>query len=583
MKPSTYRAIRHELWVFRLPLLTLISAGFLAMPLALGMPLPLQIIVDNVLGNQPVSRFLGSFLPASWVADKNALFGLALGILLLFSILNYAQGQALWLLSEITGERMVLRLRSQMFEHVQRLSLAYHDEFGLSDATYRIQYDAPALYQLVVWGVVPLLSAVVVFLGMLVVIGRISWPLLLVALAVAPVVVFLTWLGSHRLGPRWEHVKKLETSALAVVQEVLGAIRVVNAFGQERRELDRFVRESRSGVNARIGVVSREVVLAVLVGVTFAIGTALVLVIGVGEVRAGTLTLGSLLLVMSYLGQLYGPLQTVGRHVVSQQGSLVSLRRAFELLDQPTAVVEAAHPVPLNRAAGGVGFDAVGFLYPNGHRALSGVTFEVAAGSRVAITGHTGSGKTTLMSLLTRLYDPQHGRITLDGIDIRDFSLSDYRKQFAIVLQEPVLFATSIADNIAYGRPEATHDEIVAAATAANAHDFISELEDGYSTEVGSRGATLSGGERQRIALARAFLKNAPILIMDEPTSSVDIFTEAVIIDAMKRLMSGRTTFLITHRLAVAQDCDVSLVLSSGMLVDDFAGDSAPERQPSVV
>jgi ATP-binding cassette subfamily B protein len=566
MKVSISKALREQVSAFRFSLLSVLLVGLLAMPIALALPLPLKIVIDNVLGSQPVPDFLRTLLPDQWVDDKNSLFVVSLVLMLVVSIVNYVQGQGLWLLSEVTGERMVLRLRSQMFEHVQRLSLAYHDSEGLAEATYRIQYDAPALYQLVVWGVVPLLSAVVVFVGMLIVIGRISTELLFVALAVAPVVVLLTWLGSRHLSWRWEHVKRLETSALSVVQEVLGAIRVVNAFGQEERELVRFVHHSRTGARAKIGVISREVALAVLIGVTFAVGTVMVLVLGVGQVRAGALTLGSLLLVMSYLGQLYGPLQTVGRHVVSQQGSLVSLRRALELLSEPPAVVEREHAVHVDRAKGHVQFENVGFSYPNGHVALSDVSFDVPAGTRVAITGRTGSGKTTLMSLLTRHYDPQKGRILLDGTDIRDLKVSDLRKQFAIVLQEPVLFSTTIEANISYARPDATLEDITAAAKAANAHDFISELPNGYATEVGGRGAKLSGGERQRIALARAFLKDAPILVMDEPTSSVDAFTEGVIIDAMRRLMEGRTTFLITHRLAATESCELHLVVKDGIV-----------------
>lgn len=575
--------LRREAWAFKARLLVVVGVGLLSMPLAIALPVPMKIVVDNVLGSQPAPGFLSAVLPAEWVSDQNGLFVVALVMMLLLTILNYAQGQGLWLLSELVGEKMVLGLRSRMFEHVQRLSLAYHDEAGLSDATYRIQYDAPALFNMVVWGLVPLLSAVVLFIGVLSVIAAISWQLLLVALGVAPIVVFLTWYGSRRLTARWEDVKNLETSALNVVQEVLGAIRVVNAFGQEKRELDRFVSHSRSGVRARLGVVSREVTVSVLIGVTFSIGTLLVLVIGVNQVRSGVLTLGSMLLVVSYLGQLYGPLQLVGRHVVSQQGSIVSIRRAFELLEHEPAVIETKAPIPLGRAEGRVAFVDVGFIYPNGHRALDGICFDLPAGSRVAITGHTGSGKSTLMSLLTRLYDPQHGRIVLDGNDIRDYSLADLRRQFAIVLQEPVLFSTSIAANIAYARPDATMEDIIAAASAANAHEFISELPNGYSTEVGGRGAKLSGGERQRIALARAFLKDAPILVMDEPTSSVDVLTEAIIIDAMQRLMHGRTTFIITHRLAATKDCDVQLVVDNGRLVNEAHQEPVNERLPSLV
>jgi ATP-binding cassette subfamily B protein len=478
---------------------------------------------------------------------------------------------------------MVLRLRSEMFEHVQRLSLAYHDKDGLTDATYRIQYDAPSIHHLIVWGIVPLLSAVATFVGMLYVILRVSVPLALIAVGISPIVVFLTYAGSHQLAPRWQRVKELEVSALGVVQEVLGAIRVVSAFSQERRELDRFVQNSASGVNERLGVMSKESTITVLIGLTFGVGTMLVLFLGVREVQASALTLGSLLLVMSYLGQLYGPLQTVGKQIVSQQGAVVSVKRAFELLEQQPAVVQRKDAREVGRVAGAVSFRNVGFSYPDGHRVLDGAMLDVPAGTRVAITGPTGSGKTTLMSLLTRFYDPQEGEILVDGVDLRDYRLEDLRRQFAIVLQEPVLFSTTIAANISYAQPDATFEQIVAAATAANAHDFITRLPQGYETSVGGRGAKLSGGERQRIALARAFLKDAPILIMDEPTSSVDFATEAAILGAMKTLMEGRTAFLITHRVSAIASCNTHVIMRDGRLTPAEIGNVLQDSRSIMV
>jgi ATP-binding cassette subfamily B protein len=561
---TLFSILRRELWAFRRRLLAILILGLLAMPIALAVPLPLKIIVDNVLGHQPLSGVLAALLPDAVTGTRTGVLVFALFLLLAVTVLGLFQSQSLWLLSESTGEKMVLRLRSQMFEHVQRLSLAYHDKDGLTDATYRIQYDAPAIHQLIVWGVVPLVSAIATFFGMLYVIIRASVPLSMVALGISPIVIFLTLTGSRRLGPQWERVKQLEISALGVVQEVLGAIRVVSAFSQERRELDRFVSSSARGVHERLGVMSRESTIAVLIGLTFGIGTMLVLFLGVREVDGGTLTLGSLLLVISYLGQLYGPLQMVGKQIVAQQGTLVSVRRAFELLGQEPAVVQRKDAREIDRVAGAVSFRNVGFSYPDGHRVLDHAAFDIPAGTRVAITGPTGSGKTTLMSLLTRFYDPQEGEILIDGVDLRDYRLADLRRQFAIVLQEPVLFSTSIAANIAYAQPDATFEQIVAAARAANAHDFISRLPQGYETSVGGRGAKLSGGERQRIALARAFLKNAPILIMDEPTSSVDTVTEAAILAAMETLMEGRTAFLITHRLYAIARCDMHIVVREG-------------------
>jgi ATP-binding cassette subfamily B protein len=304
-----------------------------------------------------------------------------------------------------------------------------------------------------------------------------------------------------------------------------------------------------------------------LIALTFAAGMAAVLYLGVRHVQAGDLTLGELLLVVTYLVQVYAPLETISKKVGDLQASLVSAERAFAVLDEAPEVAERPGARPLGRAAGSVAFDGVSFAYTPGRPVLDGISFAVPSGARVGVAGTTGAGKTTLVSLLTRLYDPSAGRITLDGTDLRDFRLADLRDQFAVVLQEPVLFAASIAENIAYARPDATADEIVAAAKAANVHDFVTRLPHGYDTQVGERGAQLSGGERQRVSLARAFLKGAPLLILDEPTSSVDTATEAAILEALDRLMRGRTTFIIAHRLGTLEGCDVRLRLERGRLV----------------
>jgi ATP-binding cassette subfamily B protein len=284
-------------------------------------------------------------------------------------------------------------------------------------------------------------------------------------------------------------------------------------------------------------------------------------------VLSGALTLGDLLLVMGYLAQLYGPLNTLSNSKATLQSSLASAERAFSILDEAPDVVERPGAQPLTRASGAVAFRDVSFAYRENHPVLHDVSFEVDPGTRVGISGETGAGKTTLMSLLTRFYDPTTGEILLDGIDLRDYKLTDLRNQFAIVLQEPVLFSTSIAENIGYARPSASEGEVVEAAKAANAHEFIVDLPRGYGTEVGERGMSLSGGERQRIALARAFLRDAPILILDEPTSSVDTRTEAAIMEAMERLMHGRTTFMIAHRVSTLASCDARLELADGRVV----------------
>jgi ATP-binding cassette subfamily B protein len=290
------------------------------------------------------------------------------------------------------------------------------------------------------------------------------------------------------------------------------------------------------------------------------------------------MTLGSLLLVMAYLGQLYGPLKTIGQKAGGLQGYLASAERIFSVLDRITDVPERPNARPLARAGGAVAFRHVSFGYDGGHAVLHDVSFDIPAGTRLGIAGRTGTGKTTIVSLLSRFYDPWSGQILLDGTDLRDYKLADLRNQFAIVLQDPVLFSTTIAENIAYARPDASEEEIVWAATLANAHDFIVNLPEGYQSRVGERGMRLSGGERQRISLARAFLKDAPILVLDEPTSSVDLKTESAIIEAIERLMHGRTVLMIAHRTSTLESCDLRLELENGRVVSHVKAAPAAAR-----
>ncbi|MGD1982363.1 MAG: ABC transporter ATP-binding protein [Chromatiaceae bacterium] len=539
----------------------------LAAPLALLVPVPLMVAVDSVISDEPLPAFLAWALPADIVGSAGPMLAIVASLVVGIALLTQLRNMATWLLQTYTGERLALNFRSRLLRHAQRLSLAYHDSKGTADAIYRVQYDAPAIQWVVVYGITPFITAGLTLIGMVAVTASIDWQLALVALAVSPVIIFLTQHFRGRLRSQWRDVKKLETSALSIVHEVLSALRVVKVFGQEEREHNRFVRCSDEGLWARLRVVVSDSAFGLLVGMTIAAGTATVLYLGVNNVRAEVLTLGQLLLVMSYLAQLYQPLQAIGQQVTKLQNGLTGAERAFALLDELPDVVDRPDGRELARARGDIAFERVAFSYDGEHRVIDDVSFAIPAGSRVGIIGRTGAGKTTLINLILRLYDPTHGSIALDGVDIRDYRLAALRDQFAMVLQEPVLLSTSIAENIAYGRPEADRDAIVAAAQAANADEFIRTLPDGYETQVGERGMRLSGGQRQRIAIARAFLKDAPILILDEPTSSVDTKTESVIIDAMDRLMENRTTLMIAHRLSTLRDCDMLLELDGGRLV----------------
>ena len=551
----------HILLVFVLQLLST--------PLALLGPLPLKIAVDTVLGSRPLPGWLQTVIPEGLTGSAVAMLSLAAAILVLTAVLGSLLDLVTELLRTYSGERLAQDFRSHLFRHVQRLSLSYHDAAGTSDSTYRIQYDAPAIQRVVVDGLIPLLGSATTVVAMIWVTMRINAGLAIVALSISPVLFGLSrWFGP-RLRSSWKEIKKLDSLAMGVVHEVLAAVRVVKAFGREDRELGRFVDQSTRRVRREMEVSALQGVFDLLVGLVMAVGSAAALIIGVQLVRAGELTLGSLLLVLSYLQQIYKPLRALSKKTVALESSLASAERAFALLDQVPDVAERRDPIRLSRSKGSVLFLDVSFAYDADHIVLHRVSFAAPPGTRVGIRGTTGAGKSTLMGLLMRFYDPTDGMIMLDEVDLRDYSLDDLRRQFAIVLQEPVLFSTSISENIAYGRPEATREEIVEAARLANAHDFISALPEGYDTPVGERGMRLSGGERQRISLARAFLKDAPLLILDEPTSSVDVKTEGVIIDAMNRLMQGRTTFIISHRLDALAGCDMQVELEKGWTVFD--------------
>jgi ATP-binding cassette, subfamily B, bacterial len=579
---TLFRRVLRQTRPYRWHIAGLLGLGVLASPIAVLNPVPLKIVVDSVLGSRPLPPVLQVLLPSTPAPSPAAVLAIAIGLLLGVTALGQLQGLATTLVRTYIGERLVLDFRSQLVQQVQRLSLSYHDSRGTADSVYRIQYDASALQNILVDGAIPFVSAAVTLVTMWIVTARLDRSLALVALAVSPPLFFLSRAYRPRMRRQSRHVKKLESSALAVVQETLGALRVVKAFGQEARETGRFVHRSQEGVTARIRLALLEGGYGVLIGLVTALGMAAVLLIGVGHVRSGVLTLGQLLLVLGYLGQLYDPLKTMSRKATGLQGYLASAERAFALLDERPEVPERPHARPIARATGAVAFEGVSFAYGSDRPVLSDVSFTIEPGTRLGVVGATGAGKTTLISLLTRFYDPTAGRILLDGVDLRDYKLADLRRQFAVVLQETVLFSASIAENIAYAAPGASREQIVAAAHAANAHEFIVRLPRGYDTQVGERGAQLSGGQRQRIALARAFLKDSPILILDEPTSAVDAETEAKILGAMRHLMRGRTVLVISHRPSTLERCAGVLVLESGRVVTDTIGAVTREPPPVV-
>ncbi len=543
----------------------IVLLSVIGIPLSLLVPLPLKITVDSVIGRDALPHWLALMLPA-W-AQKSAAGNLAVaaGLLLAIAVLMSLQSLASWLLQTYTGELLVHDFRGRLLWHVQRLTLAFHDRRGTTDTAYRIQYDAPAIQNILIQGIVPMFCAALTFIAMLFVTAKINWQLAAIALVLSPVLFLFAQNSSRKVRDGYDEVKELDTSAMRVLNEALMAVRAVKAFGQERYQDDLFRRKSRQRMSEQLRLASIQASFHVLIGMTIALGTAAALVVGVSHVRRGAMTVGELLLVMAYMSQLYEPLRMFSTKIPELQGAIVSAQRAFALFEEVPELGDTGPSVPARRVKGSVAFDDVCFQYTgSSRRVLHQVSLSFEPGARVGIVGPSGSGKSTLVNLLTRFYDPSAGRILLDGVDLRNYRLAELRQQFSIVLQEPVLFSTSVAGNIAYAKPDASRAEIVEAAKAANAHDFIMQLPEQYDTAIGDSGLRLSGGERQRIAIARAFLKDAPLLILDEPTSAVDIRTEAAIIDALKKLMQGRTTFMIAHRLSTLDDCDQIVVLKEG-------------------
>jgi ATP-binding cassette, subfamily B, bacterial len=551
-----------DLRPYRWQVLVLVVLSLVAVPITLVTPLPIKLLVDNVLSSQPLPGYLTIF--AGSQASKSLVLATAIGILLGATLLSYLQNLVNVWYSNKVGNRMTLDVRARLFRQMQRLSVTYHDTMGAADSAYRTLNDAPMLRSFGIDSVIPLATSILTLGAMIFVMAYLDWELALIALVVSPPMFLVTFIFRPRIRAGWRRYRASESAAMATAQESLGASRLVKAYGQEDRKSEQLVSQYSDSLSAQLSVQMNGAVYSLLIGVVTAAGLAGVLYVGIGHVQIGILSLGSLLVVNYYVTQLYTPLRNVGQSILDIQMSLTGIERYNSVLDEKPDVPEAPNALPLVRAKGKIAFQNVSFEYTKERPVLHDVSFELPSGSRLGVVGPTGSGKTTLSSLLLRLFDPSEGEITLDRIDLKGYKVADLRNQFAVVHQETVLFSTTVAENIRFARPNATMEEVVSAAKAAKAHDFISDLPEGYNTLVGERGMKLSGGERQRISLARAFLKNAPILVLDEPTSSLDVQTEGAILETIRELMKDKTTLMIAHRPSTLRDCNMILVLEEG-------------------
>lgn len=546
---------------------------------ALAVPWPMALLVDSVLTDQPLPDHIDRFLPD----NRTALIYVAviggLVVTLLTGVLTVLSNYVLTKLDQ----RMVLDFRSDLFGHVQRLSMDFHDNRRTGEFMANVNTRAASLGQIVV-ALPPLIQSALTLVGMFAITYRLNSQLALISLIVVPFLYYSTGLYAARVTPHVRSVRALEGRSLNIVHEAIQMIRVIVAFGRENHEHDRFRTQGKAAVDGRVKLTVRQTVFSLGVSLVTAIGTALVLGVGAFAVVSGSLSVGGLLIVMSYVAAMYKPLETISSTVTGIQEKMVALEGAFELLDTPPAVIDPPDGIEIPRVTGHIVFDNVSFSYPTRAGTLRNLSFEIKPGQTVGVVGHTGAGKTTLLSLMPRFADLESGRILLDGHDIADYKIANLRSQFSLVLQEPLLFTGTIKDNIRYGRLDADNGEITAAARSAHAHAFISALPKAYQTKLGERGTQISGGERQRISVARAFLKDAPILLLDEPTSSIDSRTEREILNALRNLMEGRTTFMVAHRLSTIRDADLILVVDGGVIVqfgshDELIGVSGHYRE----
>jgi ABC-type multidrug transport system fused ATPase/permease subunit len=530
----------------------------------LAEPWPLAVILNNVLHEtEPTGIVRDIFGPdptiwvvlVSMVSARFLLIVLGNGV----TVLNHYLGAK-------TEQNMVLDLRSDLFAHAQRLSFTFHDRRQTGALMSQINLQASAVGTIVMV-IPPIAEALLTLIGMLVISVLIDWQIALVALVILPFLFFSFSLYGRRIVPRLQRVQKLEWDSLSIVNEAMTMLRVIVSFGREDHEYTRFREQGQTAVDERVKLTVSQSLYTLGVQTASALGISIVMGLGAWHVIQGKISIGELIVLITYITSVYQPLEQISTTVGTIHEQLVQFHSSLKLLDTEPVVAEKPDAVEIERARARVTARQVSFAYPGRRRTLEDISFDALPGERVAVVGKTGAGKSTLMSLLVRFYDPGRGRIEIDGVDLRDLKLHSLREQISLVLQEPLLFSGTIRENIAYGRLGASEEEIEAATRAANADDFIRNLPDGYLTVLGERGAQLSGGERQRLCVARAFLKDAPILILDEPTSSIDSKTEAVVLDSLDTLMEGRTSFVIAHRLSTVRHADQILVVDHGRIV----------------
>jgi ATP-binding cassette subfamily B protein len=533
-------------------------------------PWPIKIVFDDVLKTKTTHQlgWLNQLILSTVGDDRLAILKFAACAALVIAVFDAIFSYTEKYLTTSVGQWVMHDLRRALYSHVQRLSLNYHDHKQTGDLISRVTSDIDAVQSFLASGLLSGLINILTLVGMVGVMLYLNWQFTLIALSIAPVLFVLIYTYTRRIKKAAREVRKKEGEIVSVIQEVFTSIRVVKAFGREEYEQQRLEEESLESVELALRARSLKAKLSPLVEIIVAVGTSMVLWFGARMVLDSTLSAGSLLLFIFYLGKMYKPMQELSKMTDAYSKAMVGYDRIREVLETDGEVKDIPGARSARAFRGRIDFDNVNLSYEPGSPVLRGVSFRVEPGQVAALVGPTGAGKTSIASLIPRFYDPDSGQVRIDGQDVRRYTRKSLRQQISFVLQETVLFRAPVWKNIAYGKPDATRAEILHAAQIANAHEFIENMAEGYDTMIGERGVTLSGGQRQRIAIARAVIRNTPILILDEPSSGLDAESERLVFEALDHLMEGKTSIVIAHRLSTIRRADIILVVKDGRIVE---------------
>ena len=536
-------------------------------------PWPIKIVIDNVLQSKKLPGWLQGFVTSSFGNDKLAILNFAIATVVAIAVLGAISSYSEKFLTTSVSQWITHDLRRTLYNHIQRLSLAEHDHTRTGDLISRVTSDISAVQDFINSAFLGMIVNTLTLVGMIVVMLYVNWRFTLIALSIAPVLFVLVYSFTRRIKNASRKVRKKESELVSAVQEVLNSVRVVKAFAREDFEVSRFESQSLENVETALEARGLKAKLAPIVDVLVSIGTCLVLGYGARLALRGELSTGVLIVFLLYLGKMYKPMRELSKMTDTVSKAVVGYERIQEVLEIEARVKDSPRAKRAKRFKGKIEFEHVTFAYDDQPPVLKDLSFTIEAGQVAAIVGPSGTGKTTIISLIPRFYEPQSGKIKIDEADICKYTLKSLREQISFVLQDTLLFRASIWDNIAYGKPDATPEQIVHAAKQANAHEFIEKMPEGYDTIVGERGATLSGGQRQRIAIARAVIRDTPILILDEPTTGLDSPSEQAVLEALDRLMKGKTSIVVAHHLNSIRHADVVFVIKDSELVEQGTHD----------